>query len=273
MGCCASKFGGAGADGGDYAEIGVEKFDEIFGKAKAISDKSSGLQDALAGGKTKIYKNTGMEWVKDANLSKALECWVYSCGCDVKDPADFQPEVQLEEPYVNLSAVAEEALSAPNAETKQLLQDYIKALVDAPNQLKEMTDDMQAVADSASQAKDTAADDLGSLGMMEKAKAMQNLAGNMKKLAAAQKDLAALPDVLKRATEDTKTAIATLPSSIKGVQGMVDKTKELGEGKTSAVDIAKEVLDGAKNDQAGADAFAKANYGAGAVEETPKNKV
>lgn len=262
MGCTASKGkkGDAGASaGGDYATIGVEKFDEIFTKAKECSEKGSKLTDGLEGQKMLIFKNTGMEWLKEPSLASALKAFIYSCACDAKDPENFKPEVKMEEPYVEMPE--DLPLTDTNKETKTAVGEYFKTLVGAPDTLKQITEDFQAIMDSANAAKDTASDDFSSLGMMEKAKAAKALAGNMKKLQAAQGDLQKIPDSLKTATEDAKGAAAGVPDAVKNCKDMVAKTKELtGDDAKSALRITKEVLPGDKNDKDAAEAYSKKNY-------------
>lgn len=261
MGCVNSKKSGgdAGAAGGDYQPIGVEKFDEIFNKAKEISEKGDKLKDGLEGQKMLIFKNTGMEWLKEPSLGAAVKCWVYSCAADAQNLDNFKPEVKTEEPFVEMPEDA--PLNDTNKDTKNAIVEYMKNLVAAPETMKSITEDFQGVMDSANAAKDTAADDFSALGMMEKAKAAKNLAANMKKLKSAQEDLAKIPEVLKTAAEDAKSAAAGVGEAVKDCKDVVGKTKELtGDDAKAASRIAKEVYSGDKNDKDVADAYAKKNY-------------
>jgi len=267
MGCMNSKSGGDAGAG--YATLGVEKLDGIFTKAQAVTDKGNGMKDSIDGGKTTIFKNTGMQWLKEPTLLTALQAWMVSAVCDCKDPEAFKPEITMEEPYVEVPEDC--GLSEANKETKTAIQEYFKALKEAPDTLKAMTDDMQGIVDEATAAKDTAADDFASLGMMEKAKAAKNLPGNMKKLTAAQTELQEIPNVLKAATEDVQKAIAGLPDAIKGAKEIAEKTKSAGTG-TDAVTVAKTTLSGDKNDDAAAAKIAETWNGGGDKKEGDDKK-
>jgi len=246
MGCMSSKSADAGAG---YTTLGVEKLDGIFSKAQGVTDKANELKDAIAGGKNTIFKNTGMQHLKDPTLATALQCWIISSMCDCQDPEAFKPEIKMEEPYVEIPEDA--PISDTNKETKTAITEYFKACVGAPETLKTMIEEMQAIAEEAAAAKDTAADDMAALGMMEKAKAAKNLPMNMKKLASAQAELAEIPNVLKTATEDIQKAIAGLADMLTSGKETAAKAKEAGKG-TDCSTIAKDVLSGDKNDEAAA---------------------
>lgn len=254
MGCCASK----GGDDKGYASLGVPKWDdEIFGKAQAVQDKADEMKEALTGGKMGLFENTGMQWLKNPSLLAAMECWLYSSACDAADLEQFKPEITMEEPYVSMPDSV--TLSKPNKESQDAIVAFFKTLVDAPASLQEMMENMKGIVDAANGAKDSAADDFSSLGAMDKMKAMKNLGSNMSKLAAAQKELAELPEVIKKATEEVTAAISALPASLGKAKEMVEKVKGLGKD-TSAETVAKECLDGDKNDEAAAKAYSAENF-------------
>lgn len=253
MGCAGSKAGGEEG----YATIGVEKLDAIFEKAQNVQDQVAEITDALDGGKMTMFENAGQEYLKEPALSKAVQCFLYSVACSSPDPAAFKPEISAEEPYVSLPE--ELPLSDANKAFKEALVAYIQCIKAAPEKAEAMTTELQAIADEAAAAKDTAADDMGELSGMEKMKAMKALGGNTKKLAAAKDDVAALPETLKTAAEDLKKLIESIPDALKACKENVDKTKALGTDTASAT-IAKSVIAGDKNDDATAKKYAEANY-------------
>lgn len=185
------------------SEIKVPKFDDFFklaGEAlSAAEEMRAGLQDA----KENCMVITGCHTIKDATLTDAFTCWLWSATQELGGGDVIKPKFSLTAPHVSLE-MPEVGLSADNKEFMDSFKVYCECIFSAPTKIPEILTKLQEFTEKANEMKGTAAEDFkaAGLGMQDNLKALKNIATNIGNLG---KGVAKLSGLVEPAASGVKS--------------------------------------------------------------------